>query len=146
MEYGKQSCCTSPTKTFSMPKSKPDMWNFTVSMVMKDMCKEMMYNDTSSNFYHIHELLSRPIGECTTNVLGSSVKFTCEGDYINEHVYIDAANVTGPPVPKIPNCTGSPLYIMPIRNTCNKYSWGSMLATWDGYCMQPKMQRKLSNA
>merc|ERR1711979_146199 len=27
------------------------------------------------------------------------------------------------------------MYTMPIKNECNKYSWGSMLAVWDGYCM-----------
>merc|ERR550534_3503651 len=24
---------------------------------------------------------------------------------------------------------------MPIENGCNKYDWGNMMATWEGYCM-----------
>merc|ERR1719285_369677 len=87
---------------------------------------------SSTNFYHVDEVLNRPIGECTTNVLGSSVMFTCEGDYINEHVYHDAS--LGP-VPVVPDCSGDVLYVMPIGNGCNTYSWGTMLALWDGYCM-----------
>merc|ERR1719450_421131 len=79
------SYCMTPTTT----TTTGPMWRFTVSMVMNAGCKTMMYSNTSSNFYHVHEVLNRPIGQCTTNVLGSSVKFTCEGNYINEHVYID---------------------------------------------------------
>lgn len=144
-QYQKQGCCGSPAKTFNMPDMKtdgPDMWTFTVSMVMNDGCRAMTYNRSVPLFYHFHEVLTRPIGECTTNVLGSSVKFTCEGDHINEHVYIDA---TAGAVPKVPNCSGNVMYIMPIRNTCNKYSWGSMLATWQGYCMKPKIPQCITD-
>merc|ERR1719433_2643910 len=93
----------------------------------------MKYDESVPLFYHVEEVLTRPIGECTTNVLGSSVIFTCEGDYINEHVYIDAS--TNPNFPETPDCSGELLYVMPIRNECNAYDWGSMLATWDGYCV-----------
>merc|ERR1719499_1968049 len=129
-----------------------DEWTFTVSMVMNDQCMDMAYPDvatatvdwasygmtieegytSTTNFYHYNEVLTRPIGECTTNVLGSSVIFTCEGDYINEHVYYDASQG---PVPVEPDCSGDVMYVMPIMNTCNAYDWGSMEATWEGYCM-----------
>merc|ERR1719242_1331830 len=120
---------------------KADEWTFTVSMVMNEGCETMMYPEDQAtmewgtSFYHVDEVLTRPIGECTTNVLGSSVIFTCEGDYINEHVYIDAS--TGA-APETPDCSGDVLYVMPIRNTCNSYDWGSMDATWTDYCMTPK--------
>ena len=99
---------------------------------MKDGCKEMQYDESVPLFYHVDEVLTRPIGECTTNVLGSSVIFKCEGDYINELVYIDASQG---PVPEVPDCSGDLFYIMPIRNECNSYDWGSMLATWTDYCV-----------
>ena len=125
----------------------PDMWEFTVSMVMTDGCEGMAYTaetgvvpmgpeeegmQTSTNFYNVDVDLSRPIGVCTTNIIGSSVIFTCEGDYINEHVYHDASQG---PVPSEPDCSGEVLYVMPIENGCNEYIWGSMSAVWDGYCM-----------
>merc|ERR1719195_853138 len=112
-------------------------------MVMTPECADMAFTEetgvvvmgaptegmtSSTNFYHVNEVLTRPIGECTTNVLGSSVIFTCEGDYINEHVYIDAS--TNPDVPETPDCSGEVMYVMPIKNECNSYSWGSMLAVW----------------
>jgi hypothetical protein len=56
------------------------------------------------------------------------------GDWINEHVYIDASQ--GGFVPAEPTCDGEPMYTMPIMNGCNKYNWGGMLAVWDdAYCM-----------
>lgn len=119
------------------------MWTFTVSMVMTPECAGMAYasaenatvpmgGDKPTVFYHENEVLTRPIGVCTTNVLGSSVIFTCEGDRIDEHVYVDAA--TGP-YPLQPDCSGEVKYIMPIANGCNSYTWGSMSAVWSGYCM-----------
>merc|ERR1719325_182694 len=99
---------------------------------MNEGCETMKYDESVPLFYHVEEVLTRPIGECTTNILGSSVIFTCEGDYINEHVYIDASQG---PVPIEPDCSGELMYIMPTENGCNKYVWGSMSAVWDGYCM-----------
>merc|ERR1719378_1268324 len=110
---------------------------------MTDGCKSMAYpNVTSATvdmggaaptvFYHKDEVLTRPIGECTTNVLGSSVKFTCDAGVIMEHVYIDASQG---PYPLTADCSGKELYIMPIKNGCNKYTWGSMSAVWSDYCM-----------
>jgi len=121
-----------PGKTF---------WTFNVSMVMNDDCSAMKYNtsephwNNETQFHHI-ETLKRPIGECTTNVIGSSVVFECMGDWINEHVYIDASQ-PGAVLPDEPTCNGSAMYIMPIMNGCNKYTWGGMSAVWDDtYCME----------
>merc|ERR1719471_841509 len=86
---------------------------------------------TELNLYHLEEELTVEIGVCTHNVIGSSVIFTCAGDYIDEHVYLDATNGS---VPIEPDCSGDLQYTMPIYNTCNTYEWGSMQATWDGYC------------
>merc|ERR1719354_661193 len=123
-----------------------EMWTFTVSMVMTENCTGMAYTpetgliplgqpedgmQTMLNLYHLEEELTVEIGVCTHNVIGSSVIFTCAGDYIEEHVYLDA---TQGPVPIEADCSGELQYIMPIHNTCNTYTWGSMQATWDGYC------------
>merc|ERR1719354_1101885 len=123
-----------------------EMWTFTVSMVMTENCTGMAYTpetgliplgqpedgmQTMLNLYHLEEELTVEIGVCTHNVIGSSVIFTCAGDYIEEHVYLDA---TQGPVPIEADCSGELQYIMPIHNTCNAYTWGSMQATWDGYC------------
>merc|ERR1719471_2088612 len=86
----------------------------------------------STNFYNLDVDLERPLGECTTNVIGSSVIFECMDGVIMEHVFHDAAQGS---VPIEPDCSGDMLYTMPIENGCNAYDWGSMLATWDGACM-----------
>jgi len=119
----------------------PVDWTFNVSMVMNDDCSAMKYNtsepdyDSTTQFHFVNEVLTRTIGECTTNIIGSSVVFECMGDWINEHVYIDASQ-PGAVLPEEPTCLGSPMYIMPIMNGCNKYSWGGMSAVWDdAYCM-----------
>merc|ERR1719242_1370251 len=131
-----------------MPEMDYDDWTFTVSMVMNAGCETMMYPEEyatipwadvpegytpSTNYYHVEEVLTRPIGECTTNVIGSSVIFVCMGDYIAEHVYIDASQGAAP---EIPDCSGDLMYTMPIYNGCTGYTWGSMKAVWDGYCME----------
>ena len=126
------------------------MWTFTVSMVMTENCEGMAYTpetalipmgqpqegmQTTTDFYHQNEVLTVPIGVCTHNVIGSSVIFTCADGHIDEHVYEDAAQG---PVPLEADCSGELKYTMPIYNTCNTYPWGSMEATWDGYCMPGK--------
>merc|ERR1719493_6854 len=105
-------------------------------MVMNNNCTAMAQTNTSApdfnpNLHHVDEVLRRPIGVCTTNVIGSSVIFECKGDYINEKVYIDATQGNAPTEP---DCSGDLLYNMPIYNGCNTYEWGDMLAVWDGYC------------
>ena len=101
-------------------------------MVMDETCSQIYPAEMANGIYVDHKQLRRSIGECTTNVLGSSVIFTCEGDQINEKVYHDA---TKGPVPEIPDCTGDLKYVMPIQNGCNNYEWGNMLMTWDNFCM-----------
>merc|ERR1740123_479131 len=85
-------------------------------MVMNDNCSAMTYNtsephyNSTTQFHFVNEGLTRRIGECTTNVLGSSVIFECMGDWINEHVYIDATTTS--PLPDFPDCSGNLLYTM----------------------------------
>merc|ERR1719242_130933 len=113
-----------------MPEMDYDDWTFTVSMVMNAGCETMMYPEEyatipwadvpegytpSTNYYHVEEVLTRPIGECTTNVIGSSVIFVCMGDYIAEHVYIDAADQDAV-LPETPTCDGELQYTMVIEN------------------------------
>jgi len=100
-------------------------------MVMDTGCNVMVTTPDDA-IYHVNEELTRTVGVCTTNVLGSSVIFTCEGDYIAEHVFIDASQG---PAPEEPDCSGDLLYTMPIYNGCNDYSWGSMLMVWEDFCM-----------
>merc|ERR1712048_1332591 len=75
--------------------------------------------------------LTKPVGVCTTNVIGSSVKFACENGVIQEHVFIDA---TAGNAPKTPDCSGPKKYVMPIKNGCNNYNWGNMYMAWKGFC------------
>ena len=68
-----------------------------------------------------HHTLRKPIGVCTTNVIGDFVIFECDGKgVILEHVY------------GTKDCSGPKVRTMPIKNGCNEYSWGAMLMEWDG--------------
>merc|ERR1719210_2591977 len=108
---------------------------------MNPACDGMKYTEetgdidvgsgTPVDFYHVEEVVPRNFGECTTNILGSSVMFTCNATTgcVDEHVYIDAA--AGEVLPATPDCTGDVKYVMPICNGCNDYDWGSMSAVWD---------------
>merc|ERR1712048_632836 len=79
--------------------------------------------------------LTKPVGVCTTNVIGSHVIFACDKGVIQEHVYIE--NLDGK-APKTPDCSGPKKYVMPIENGCNNYNWGSMYMSWKGFCQVPK--------
>jgi len=79
--------------------------------------------------------LTKPVGVCTTNVIGSSVIFKCDKGVIQEHVYIDASQGNAP---KEADCSGERKYVMPIKNGCNNYNWGSMYMAWEGFCEAPK--------
>ena len=70
-----------------------------------------------------------------SQVVGSSVIFKCDKGVIQQHVYIDASTSKAP---REPDCTGKVKYVMPIKNGCNNYDWGSMYMAWEGFCEAPK--------
>ena len=86
----------------------------------------------TTDMSHLEENLKRPIGECTTNVFGSSVIFTCESGKINEAVYHNA--MENPPLAE-PDCSGEVMHVNIIRHGCNVYDWGDMLYAWENYCI-----------
>lgn len=70
-----------------------------------------------------------------SQVIGSSVIFKCDKGVIQEHVFIDAS---AGKAPKEADCSGDVKYVMPIKNGCNNYDWGSMYMAWEGFCEVPK--------
>merc|ERR1719271_1388393 len=78
--------------------------------------------------YIPEQVLTRPIGECTKNVINSTVVFECDGNgVILEHVYWDALSGYG-----TTDCSGDIVHTMPISNGCSEYDWGAMHMEWDG--------------
>jgi len=108
---------------------KPANFTYDVGLVYTDKdCKVQAPKD--KGWYGMFKL-TKPVGVCTTNVIGSSVKFSCDNGVIQEHVYIDAS---GGKAPKKADCSGPRKYVMPIKNGCNNYNWGSMYMAWKGWC------------
>merc|ERR550517_582640 len=103
---------------------------------MDPTCTELYSADQTGGIYVDRQTLFRRTNECTTNVIGSSVKFTCDKETggIMEHVFIDATQTA---VPETPDCSGALLYTMPIENGCNSYDWGNMKMQWEDFCMPP---------
>lgn len=91
--------------------------------------------ETKGQFFGL-QTLRRPINTCTTNVVGSSAVFRCDGKgTILEDVYYD---VYSPEKGGNKDCSGKALYTMPIGNGCNDYDWGAMYMVWDDFCQAPK--------
>jgi len=76
--------------------------------------------------------LTKPVGECTTNVVGHTGIFECDGQgRVLEHVYWDGISPGGTPGV----CIGAPMHTMTQDNGCTFHGWGHMLMTWEGWCM-----------
>merc|ERR1719460_1816544 len=91
--------------------------------------------------------LKKPVGVCTTNIIGSTVMFECDKNkgVILEHVFYDASQKNGGGGKK-GSCDGKKLYTMPISNGCNDYTWGAMLMTWEGFCPKPSSSKTTKKA
>merc|ERR1711937_991198 len=109
---------------------KPETFTYDVGLVYTDKECKVPAESQEKGWYGKHTL-TKPVGVCTTNVIGSSVKFACENGVIQEHVFIDA---TAGNAPKTPDCSGPKKYVMPIKNGCNNYNWGNMYMAWKGWC------------
>merc|ERR1712048_549084 len=115
---------------------KPANFTYDVGLVYTD--KECKVKADAQNWVGEFRL-TKPVGVCTTNVIGSSVIFKCDKGVIQEHVYIDASQGSAP---KEADCSGTVKYVMPIENGCNNYAWGSMYMAWKGFCEAPKTDDK----
>jgi len=105
--------CATPAPTFT----------YTISMVMDEGCLNIIKN-IADNL-----VVTKPIGECTTNVDGDHVIFACPHDIGDTGKKIQELEYDND------DCTGEPRLITDINNGCNSYHWGNMRMTWDGWCM-----------
>ena len=121
--------CPKPASTKPKTTKKPRQYfSFTPSLVyVKDtQCQKKGEGEGYFDFIEPKQI-TRPVGECTTNVLGSDVIFECDESkgVILEHVFHDVTTGKGTKG----SCDGKLQYTMPISNGCNDYSWGAMKMT-----------------
>ena len=84
-----------------------------------------------SSIYHAERTLRKPVGVCTTSVMGSTVIFSCDGQgTILQHVYYDQWSNKGTPG----DCSGTKLYTLQIKPGCSEFDFGAMHSFWYGYC------------
>ena len=104
-----------------------------VSMPYTTGCKVRNGLDNGSGMDFLEKTIIRPVdGTCTTNVLGSTVKFSLQDDQtIVEEVYCDVVQNGHVDVQQCNtaakrSCDGNPIYKMSLKRGCNDFDWGSM--------------------
>merc|ERR1712032_588724 len=131
----------SSSKTTKKPTTNVKYFDYTASLVYEKgtQCKKKA--NGGDGFVQPTDL-KKPVGVCTTNIIGSTVMFECDKNkgVILEHVFYDASQKNGGGG-KQGSCDGKKLYTMPISNGCNDYTWGAMLMTWEGFCPEPSSSK-----
>jgi hypothetical protein len=148
----KEKFCNQPGNAHA-----PGCFKFTVSMVYlpssmggDDHCGTLAPVESG---YRMAEdvTLIKPIGVCTKNVVGSTVRFTCDEDkgVIVEHVHHDVLDGSSCEDGATGACTcqnhvteqhqptaSDRTMLMPIANGCSHHFFGDMKMTWDKWCMK----------
>ena len=81
--------------------------------------------------------LQKPVDECTTNVIGNTVKFSCKGNgHVVESVYHDVLNPEYGGTPG--DCSTDVIYTLDMYQGCNNYDFGGLAMEWDNWCLAGK--------
>ena len=113
-------------------------FEYSISLLYKNntSCKEPAY--TNSSWLAFKQTLRKPVGVCTTNVVGNTVIFKCDSEQgkIIEQVYhdgLDGSKCEGAQC----TCESEIHYNRTIKNGCTETAFGGVHMVWDNFCLAP---------
>ena len=85
----------------------------------------------------------KPVGVCTTNVVGNTVIFKCDSEQgkIIEQVYhsgLDGSKCEGAQC----TCESKILYNVSIKNGCTETAFGGVHMVWENFCIAPNANQE----